>query len=394
MPAVRTDMAMTVGGMIYADWIGIKFERGIDRLSSSFDFAVSERWAINDAPWQIRPFDPCTLKIGSDLILTGFVDVYLPEASATSHSVRIGGRSKTEDLVDCMTELDGSQFTGYRLDQIARAVCKPFGIDVVVKASVGEAFPDATIEDCETAFRYLERLGRLRGVLLSDDAQGRLVLTTAGSERAKDSLVQGQNIVRQRAVLSAHKRFSRYIVHAQNPIDTYGEDAVETQGMAIVLDPAVPRYRPHISHAESQLDQAGMEARAKWQAAYAGGRSVEAEITVCDWRQSDGSLWRENLLVYVKSPFLQIDRKLLISKVAYLCDNEGGVRTTLTVGPVEGFSPDPGEVKLKKNKGDSQWDGLHPIGFTGLFPKTTNADAAKNAQAPGVTVNPVTPPDP
>jgi len=382
-PDVRTDMALTARGMVYSDWIGIKFERGIDRLSSSFDIAVSERWAVDNAPWQIRPFDPCTLKIGSDLVLTGYVDAYLPEFSATSHGVRIGGRSRTEDLVDCMTELDGSQFTGYRLDQIARAVCKPFGIDVVVKASVGEAFPDATIEDCETAFRYLERLGRLRGVLLSDDAQGRLVLTTAGSERAKDSLVQGQNILRAKAQLSAHHRYSRYIVHSQNPIDTYGEEQVETQGKAIALDPAVPRYRPHISHAESLLDQAGMEARAKWQAAYAGGRSVEAEITVRGWRQSDGTLWRENLLVPVFSPFLEIDRELLISKVTYLCDNEGGVRTTLTVGPAEGFTPDPGEVRLRKNRGDFGWNGV--ISYS------TNEAALSAAQAPGTTVN-LTPP--
>jgi prophage tail gpP-like protein len=66
-----------------------------------------------------------------------------------------------------------------------------FKIDVVVRTDVGEPFPDATIERHETGFAFLERLCRLRPVLATDDEQGRLVLTRAGSDRAHDALLQG-----------------------------------------------------------------------------------------------------------------------------------------------------------------------------------------------------------
>ena len=129
-------------------------------------------------------------------VLTGYIDNYLPEVEADRHAVRVTGRSKTEDIVDCTPDIAGGQFAGYKLDAIARAigqsVGKPYPIDVVVQTDVGEPFPDATIERHETGFAFLERLCRLRSVLATDDEQGRLVLTQpADIERATDALLQG-----------------------------------------------------------------------------------------------------------------------------------------------------------------------------------------------------------
>ena len=143
------------------------------------------------ADFPLGPFQECTAAIGSDPVLTGYIDNYLPEVEADRHAVRVTGRSKTEDIVDCTPDIAGGQFAGYKLDAIARAIAGLFKIDVVVQTDVGEPFPDATIERHETGFAFLERLCRLRSVLATDDEQGRLVLTRAGSDRAHDALLQG-----------------------------------------------------------------------------------------------------------------------------------------------------------------------------------------------------------
>jgi prophage tail gpP-like protein len=51
-------------------------------------------------------------------VLTGCIDNYLPEVEADRHAVRITGRSKTEDIVDCTPDNQGGQFAGYKLDAI------------------------------------------------------------------------------------------------------------------------------------------------------------------------------------------------------------------------------------------------------------------------------------
>ncbi len=153
-------------------------------------------------------------------LLSGYIDNYLPEVEANRHAVRITGRSKTEYIVDCTPDIRGGQFAGYKLDAIARAIASLFKIDVVVQTDVGEPFPDATIEQHETGFAFLERLARLRSVLMSDDEQGRLVLTRAGNDRAHDALLQGPggNVQWASAVISGGRRFSHYKVKAQQTV--------------------------------------------------------------------------------------------------------------------------------------------------------------------------------
>ena len=361
--------------------------------------AVAERWSGQSDPWQIKPFSDCEVLIGGELVLTGYVDGYVPSYDARGHGVRIAGRSKTEDVIDCTPDLPGGQFSGYTLDRIARAIATPFGVDVVVKADVGAPFPDATIERHETGFQFLERLARLRSILLTDDERGRLVLTTAGADRADDALVQGKNILRADGRLDTAQRFSEYRVKTQvgvqvNPFqglnqinrpvpptankpdtdggETYAEyiaryheeaddhEPPQTQAttvtQGIAYDRGVPRYRPHTIIAESGLDAAGAQKRADWQARHNAGRAMQVNVEVRGFHQSTGKLWRPNETTTVTSRWLQIDQPLLIAAVSFEKDGGRGNLTRLTLGPVEAYQPDPGQVRVRKPTGGGGGD--------------------------------------
>jgi hypothetical protein len=114
---------------------------------------------------------------------------------ATQHVVRIAGRSRTADLIDCQSEVEGGEFRNSDLAAIARAVAQPFGVQVVAEADVGAPFDLVAMEKTETVFAFLERLARLRGVLLTDDPQGRLVIARADSGAAAGRLVQGDRVL-------------------------------------------------------------------------------------------------------------------------------------------------------------------------------------------------------
>lgn len=368
--AVDDTPVLAIGGKAYSGWSSIRMSRGVDRCVADFDIEVSERWSGQDVPWQILPFSTCTLSFGHDLVLTGYVDEYMPRIGHTAHSVRVRGRSKTVDLIEDTPDIPSGQFQGYGLAQIARSICALFNIQVVVDpsaaAAASTAFADATIERCETAFTFLERLGRLSAVLLTDDEQGRLVLTRAGSARAAGALLQGGNIQAADGVLSSRGRHSHYIVKGQHALGAgvaswggaggVGSSAppagsVQTQMQAVALDTTVPRYRPRVVLAESQLTQAQMQLRANWMKQFAYGQGTKAQITLSGWRQPDGSLWRVNQIVPTTAPMLGVDQDLLVASVEFRLTEADGRISVLHVAPVEAFTPDPGQVRVHKKKG-------------------------------------------
>jgi prophage tail gpP-like protein len=373
-------ITLTVNGRTYGGWTSVRVSRGIDRCATDFDIEVSERWESQPTPWQIQPFDACTISIGGDLVLTGYVDDYLPSLGPRQHAVRIRGRSRTEDLIDCTPDIPSGQFSGYSLSAIATSIAALFGIKVVTQsAGAATIFADATIERCETAFTFLERLGRLAGVLLTDDEQGRLVLTNTGATRATGRLIEGQNFLSASAVLSSKHRYSSYIVKGQHAegAGAYGwgeanagDDVpppttpVQTQLQATASDPTVPRFRPRVWLAESQLSQACMQLRANWLRQSAFGQATHADIVVQGYRQPDGSLWRINQLVPVTAPSLGVDQDLLIARVEYGLSAAEGEVTRLRVAPAEAFTPDPGQVRIRKHKGQGGapiWTGAGGI---------------------------------
>ncbi len=349
MSAVTTDaVQLLANGQSYSGWFGVTFSRGLDRMCGDGNIPVTERWAGTTNVWQLTPWTPVVLMDGSDRIATGYIDGYEPSGDARSHTVTIRMRSKTEDLVDCMLDIQSGQFRGYTLGAIANAMCQPFGIGVVLQTDASMVVQDATIQRAETVYQFLERLARMSAVLLTDDAMGNLVLTRTGSTAASGGLVYGQNVETYRARLSVAKRFSHYIVKGQSGIGATG--SVQTSQRAVAIDPGVPRYRPHVSIAESQLSAEGMQQRANWEMRYAFGRATLADIEVDGWRQPDGTLWVVNQMVAVDCPPLQINADMLIAGVSYKYDGARGKTCVLTVGPPEGFTPDPGEVRLRKHR--------------------------------------------
>jgi prophage tail gpP-like protein len=340
------EVKLIIGGQEYTGWKEINISRSLTEGASSFDVAVSERWAGLDGAWQITPFDEATVYIGDDIVLTGFVEHYQPSFDANDHAVRIAGRSLTCDLVDCMPDVGTGQFIGYKLDAIANTLCGYFGIGVQVECDVGDPLTDATIEKTETAFAFLEKLARLRSVLLTDDAEGNLILTRAGIKGSASSLVQGQNILSATAHLTSNTRFQNYVCLSQTPVAQDGSDA-QLQIKGTATDSFCPRNRRFAEMTEHPATQPQADARAKWRAKHNFGMSTHATITVLGWRQAQasgnpgGDLWDTNLLVPVMSPFLELERQLLIGKVEFKLDEQGGRRTVLTVAPQDAFTPEP-----------------------------------------------------
>ncbi len=370
--AYQDPVTVKIGGVTYGGWTAVDIKRSIEHMCSSFDLEASSRWSLDQEPWSVMPFTACQIFAADDLLLTGYVDTVMPEISGRRTGLRIIGRSKTEFLVDCYPEIQSGQYSKYNLGQIARNICALFGIEVVIATDVSNTFADATIQRGETAYKFLERLCRLSGVLACDDEQGRLVLTNVATGRSGTTLQQGTNLLSGHAMLSGAHRYSDYIVKSQTSIASWGGFGgvgspaagaqVETGIKAVAKDPAVPLYRPHVTIAESQLDQKGAQLRADWQARYEAGQATRLQAVVKGFRQDDGTLWQVNKLLAVQARFCGLDQDLLVAHANFHLDQHGH-HTELVLGPTSSYAPDPGQVKLKgKGAGGTNWDGFGGVG--------------------------------
>lgn len=333
-------LTLTVADRVYAGWTRIRVERGIEQAAGGFELAVTERWAGQDVVRPIRPGMPCAVTIDGATVVTGYVDDVDVDYGGTSHGVTVRGRDATGDLVDCAAIHESGAWAGRTLDQIATDLARPFGVGVRVETDVGAAFAEYQVQEGESVFECLERAARMRGVLLTSDGLGHLVLTRAGSGRMGTALVLGENVLAASGGFSMRDRHSEYRVKGSMPGSDFTAPEQHAEPAAAALDAGVPRYRPLVVVAEENGDTGTLAARAVWERNVRYGRAVRIGYTVTGWR-AGGELWAPNRRVRVRDAFLGVDEELLIAAVTFTLDEQGGEIAQVSVTRPEAFDVEP-----------------------------------------------------
>ena len=338
------DLRLIVNGISYGGWKRISVSGGLDALAGSFDLNVSEVWPGNDAAREIAAGDECRVQLDGETIITGYVDAAGPDYDAQSHGYSVRGRDKTADLVDCAVATGKGEWRNAKFDQIARDLCAPFGIEVIAFGDVGAPFPSFAREPGETNHATLERAADMRGLRLTTDGLGRLVIGVDAAASAGIRLVEGENLLAASKITDESQRFSEYTVLGQQAgnDETYGKAAAHMR--AVAKDAGMRRHRPLEIVAEDQGDLAALQRRADWEASTRAARALTVNATVQGWVIAPGKPWRKNMLVSIDAPRLRLNRELLIANVAYTAD-EGGKLTQLTLMPKEAFTAQPVTAK-------------------------------------------------
>lgn len=355
MTTNNDDVRLLVNGKEFRGWKEVGISAGIERAARDFTLAITDRWpATGAAPVrEVKPGDVCEVYIGTDKVLTGYVDGTPVSYDARSVSVSVRGRSKTADLVDCCSPKSG-QWRAQTVQSIATALAKPYGIAVKSQVPTGTAVSDFQIQQGETIFEALDRLLKPRQIWATDDADGNLVFLKIGAGGwAGADLVLGDNILAANAELDNKDRFSKYICNGQRAGDDLDYGTVVNEIVATQTDATVHRNRvlvlSHIGHATQALCQA----RVEFEAVYRFARSVATTYTVQGWRTASGALWMPNQTVRVVDRVMGFDDELLIVEVEYRLTNEGQ-RAVLKVAPRAGYVDRDPVVHKRKGKDSTQ----------------------------------------
>lgn len=358
MTDAQNQCTLLVEGKNYGGWTRLEVQRGIEQIAGGFVLQVTQRYPGDSddgaVPMQLREGLPCQVLLGTDVVITGYIDDYETDDTSTSSSIRLSGRDRTGDLVDCSAIYKTGQWRGARLEQIVADIARPFKINVVVApgTSTGEVFKRYALEEGEKAFDAIDRACRLRAVLVTSTPDGNLLITSASSASSGVSLLEGVNMTKFNSKHSWRERHSEVLLKGQVAGDDNENGAAAAHLKATSKDLEVNRYRPLVVVAEHGTSTKSMTDRAAWEIKVRMGRGKRGGCTVVGWRTGKdgqaGPLWQPNTLVHVTSGRMNIDRELLIVGVTYQLTEQGRL-CDLTFARPEAFSLVEGIGKSRLN---------------------------------------------
>ena len=347
------DLTLIVGGRKLSGWTSIRVSRGIERCPSDFDVMMTELYPGDVGAFVIQPGDACQVLLGADLVITGYVDRLVPSFNAGQHALRVMGRSKCADLVDCDAEWPGGQIAGSSVLEIARKLALPYGVSttgadavpITVSSDLTDSDPPIhqfNLMLGEKAFEIIERLCRYAALLAYDDPAGNLFLTRVGKVSAASGFTQGKNVQSASLEYSMDQRYSEILAFIQN-LDTFSDAGDGGNLVTKVNDENVPRHRRKVLIAESgDANFNVLRQRADWERSRRSGRSRRLQLVTDGWRDSAGKLYQPNTLVPLDFPALKLaPTTWLISDVTYKRDANTGTTCELVIMPPAAFDVQP-----------------------------------------------------
>jgi prophage tail gpP-like protein len=363
------EVMIEVGANRFKGWQTVSITRSCETMPNSWSLSASAEFIQSPAALGgTRPGRQCLIYIGSDLVITGWIDRRSIPIDAHNHTVLLTGRGITRNLVDCSADLahdpnvHGGMINGANTLGVAQTLAAAYGITArSAVPDLGIPIPQFQVMLGETPYQIIESIARYAGFLVYEDEYGALVLDRVGTRLHASGFSLPGNIEGINAERSVDQRYSEYMVV------WFGVDQLTDLGSllnrrAVTLDTTLGEYRLKIIVSEqvapvpsaAQPTPADNDAvatqRARWECARRLGRSQAAAITCDSWRDSKGTLWTPNWLAPIEAPAADITgAQWIIGTVTFRRDMSG-THADLVLMPPDAFDPDPNPLNLFDNE--------------------------------------------
>lgn len=339
------DLTLEVNGKALTGWERVSVTRSMEQLPNTFDIVASENSPVAKDAVGVKEGSPCKIKLGSDLVITGYVDTVVSAFGPGGHVVQLVGRGKCADLVDCCAEWKSCQISGTSALDVATKLAAPYGITVTAPAGAGPSIPQFNINLSDRVSDILELITRHAALVYYEGTDGNLILNEVAADDAGSGFEEGKNVQSARVLRSVAERYSDYKCSLLS-LDTSGLFEY-SDGLFFwqEKDPNVARHRQLVIIAEGVTGDAYqefMKRRLLWEANRRAGRSRQVSVTVDSWRDGKGKLWTPNSLAKVSLPTLKFTGAVYcISTVTYGFELGRGRTAQVTLMPRETFLPAP-----------------------------------------------------
>lgn len=365
-------LSLKVNGQSFEGWQDVSVHRTLDALDGSIELRFTDHYPGQPDKWVIQDGDAAVVWIGGDMVCTTWIDGLEIDDDDVSHALKVTGRDKTCDLVDCSAVHPTGSFSNRTLVQILTDLAKPFGITVTAVDSAGggafgsvavsngkagrEPFKRMALQQGETVFELFDRLARQQGVMAITTAAGNIEVRQPGRTRGGYSLIRGQNVRKAKYRSNSKDRYSDYVLKGQPQGGDFLLDQPAYTPSATAKDPGVTRYRPILIVNEDTSTGASLSRRAQWEATIRAGRARQYVAFVEGWHADSGELYQIDRVVPVQDEKLGVNMDLLVSGVHFR-KGKAGTWTELTCVPPQAYSL----ISLPARKNKRKGSGVDPL---------------------------------
>lgn len=360
-------ISLLVNGQAYDNFISISVSNSLQSISGKFSFTASED---NTSTFPFAAGDKVEVLLQEILfkdsvptllpIANGFIDRISINYSKNSHTLRVTGRDKTEDIIDSQIsniEIKGKPFD---LTKVVQSVLDFLGIKDIKILNNVEGKPDlfppnapASAVTAETGFAFINKYAEKQQILVTNDGAGNIVLTKLENPLRNGEILNLANNEMSNNVISAHvvydhsQRFHEYSVisqgsTAEGAIDVFGDPTgaippekvpafVNQKGKCSNIDKEIRSTRKFVLMPTDALGPAIAAKRACWERALRIARTKKYHVTLQGFLSNDGLIWQTGQLVKVRDQFASIDADMLVSEIRYNFDINRGSTTVLTL---------------------------------------------------------------
>lgn len=335
-------------GRVFETWHSVDLSESVDDMCAKVRLSVS--LPGTGTGLGLTPNTVMTVWAGDELLATVRSDSRSRSVSATSHDIRIEGRSLGRELVDCQYS---ATYSGLQLGEIAKRLCALFKVPLQVVGDT-QAVPEFAMQ-CEQPANALLNAARSANKLLYPTPDGGVVLTEPTGAGAVATLTYGQEIKSYQLVDEDKLRFSEYLVKSFDYAAGGGAGA-SRKGRAV--DAGIQYFRPmHMVGDKASQSDGGCGRRADLESRRRQARAHRVELEVPGWHYLDldgnPKAWRINTQVRVVIGPEGLDDVLLVGDRTLSFDAQRGRTTQLVLMDREAFVGEPKTTK-KRASGKSQ----------------------------------------
>jgi prophage tail gpP-like protein len=331
----------------FTNWLTVEVRRSYDEIVAHATLVAVEgpiksgtMGPINPA-FQLNVGQSVTVLLAGQLAISGYITIRQPSYTADMHGVQIVCSSLVQNTTISTVDAAPGQYLNMTLAQIAAAVFGKVNVGFSIVGSppgANKIFDRISEMIGETRFQFIERLCRMRNVHMVDDGHGN-VLATRGPGGTAATLVEGQNILKARAVMSINDSAESLTAVGQAPPTPLGGMG-DMSSTATTGVPNVKLTRPVKFACEINADNQDCAMRVGQERDQTLFDQLEADITVKDWLMADGDLWinhvNDTVTVYSPMLFPQGTATLYIRGVVHRQSSEEGTTTDLILSQFPG----------------------------------------------------------
>jgi prophage tail gpP-like protein len=387
MPQQRPDEIATliVRGQKFEDWETVWVQERRADSYSFFKFTAAERdrEITTQTPlWsrlQFRPDDPCQILLAGQPVINGFIETRQVAYDANSHGVMLVGKSTPAWPARSSVDTKTGNFDGKTVEQVAREVLAPYAgfVNVKVIGTLNSTpFDKLQNQPGEMIWDFLERIARVRGIVMGSDAFGNFLLIGDHTSPVVTDLIEGVNIKKCQAVFSKEYAYEKFVAVGQTAASDGNSGPAASEQRAEV--PGAGKIRSTLITPTEQPVKSIVELydRARNEEIWNDGTEMKVSIVVQGWLRDGKSLWKAGDNVFVKSPMAMLNMTMCIQNATFSQDGQNGTITTLDLVP-------PWLLKDGSN-----WNPNDPAMPQGPAPATpTPSSAPAPASPPGGTTN-------